>query len=273
MTLLTTYATPRKPPAATRPSVESALALARWKQSRRRPLMVCDWDRTVMLHYAVEPVALQRQVPFALDTFDGAAYVSLVAFTLRRLRAGFGPRGLRPLMWPGDNVAYLNVRTYVRHGRDTGIYFLAEWLNSWPSVLVGPRVYGVPCRFGRIDSRHDHEHGRWFGRVEPGDEDAALQYHGEEAASADYGPANDGTLDAFLLERYVAFTERRGTQRRFDVWHEPWPQRRAALNIDNDTLVAATGPWFDAAEYRFAHISPGVRNVWMSGPRRLKGAA
>jgi hypothetical protein len=39
-----------------------------------------------MVHLEVDPQALQLATPFALDLFDGRAFVSLVFFTMRRMR-------------------------------------------------------------------------------------------------------------------------------------------------------------------------------------------
>ncbi|MEM1099273.1 MAG: DUF2071 domain-containing protein [Planctomycetota bacterium] len=267
-------ATAPPPPAdLARPCDRSARALARWKQSRRRPWMVSDWDQTVMLHYAVDPEALQPQIPFDLDTRDGVAYVSLVAFTLRRLRLHALPEALRVLVRPVSEHGFLNVRTYVRTGahRD-GIFFLAEWLPNQLSITLGPPMYGLPYRYGTTEYRHDHDRGCWYGRVEPRDEDASLRYTGTLPNDADYRPAEHASLDAFLLERYTAFTERRGTKRSFEVWHRPWPQCRAPLKIDDASLLETTGPWHRDARYCLAHVSPGVRDVWIGGPQRMKAA-
>jgi len=55
-----------------------------------RPLFRAGWRRTVFIHYEVDPAALQPRVPFPLDTRNGKAYVSLVAFTLADLRFAAG---------------------------------------------------------------------------------------------------------------------------------------------------------------------------------------
>ena len=60
-----------------------------------RPLFWADWLRLVFIHYAVDPERLQPQVPFALDCYEGQAYVSLVAFVMHRLRLRRGVRGRR----------------------------------------------------------------------------------------------------------------------------------------------------------------------------------
>ncbi len=54
------------------------------------------------------------------------AWVSLVAFTMRRFRcAAFGRLGEKLLRWPSDQ-RLLNVRTYVKVREEPAICFLAE---------------------------------------------------------------------------------------------------------------------------------------------------
>jgi len=89
------------------------------------PLFLADWERVLMLHYEVEPDALQRVVPFELDLRDGRAFVSAVAFTMRGMRPRVGGRFAAWLFKPIATHEFLNVRTYVRHRGESGIYFLA----------------------------------------------------------------------------------------------------------------------------------------------------
>jgi len=142
----------------------SAAARHAFDRVEGRPLFHAGWRRTVFIHYEVDPAALQPQVPFPLDTREGKAYVSLVAFTLADLRfAAGGP--------PFSTHGFLNVRAYTR---DNGIYFLSEWLPNPFCVFLGPRLYGLPYRRGRLDYAHLHESGRLHGRVE--DRGGALEY-------------------------------------------------------------------------------------------------
>src|SRR5437588_3694557 len=108
----------------------SAAARRRIKSADGRPLFLADWTRAVFIHYEVEPEILQKSVPFELDLRDGHAYVSLVAFTMRRMRFAFAPRLSGWLLRPISEHGFLNVRTYVKLPNEAGIYFLAEWLSN-----------------------------------------------------------------------------------------------------------------------------------------------
>ena len=216
------------------------------------PLFTAAWSDVVMIHYRVPRARLQPLVPFPLETFDGHAWVSLVAFTLRDLRFARGGPSL-------TTHGFLNVRTYVP---GNGIYFLAEWLPNPLCVFLGPRLYGLPYRRGRLDYRHAPD--RLIGRVEG--REGALAYEGHAPDQA--GPCV-GARDVFLLERYTAFTRRGRTDRLFRVWHAPWRQSPAEIDVIDDALVASTGPWFARAERVGACWSPGFEEVWMGRPERL----
>src|SRR5688572_11058560 len=89
------------------------------------PPLVADGERTLMIHYELDPVALAKCVPFPLDLHEGRAYVSLVAFTLRGMRPWHGGRLMEWLFRPIATHGFLNVRTYVKVHGESGIYFLA----------------------------------------------------------------------------------------------------------------------------------------------------
>src|SRR5213075_579311 len=101
---------------------------------RGEPIFYARWDRAVFIHYEADPATLQRDVPFELDLREGRAFVSIVAFTLSRMRPRIGGRLGEWLFKPIATHEFLNVRTYVRHQGETGIYFLAELRNSWVAI-------------------------------------------------------------------------------------------------------------------------------------------
>jgi len=220
---------------------------------------VAGWDGVVMIHYSVAPERLQPQVPFPLELHEGRAWVSLVAFTLRRLRFEVGGPAF-------PDHSFLNVRTYLP---DRGIYFLAEWLPNPFCVFLGPRLYGLPYRRGRLDYDHLHESGRLHGRVEG--REGALEFEAPIDPRAAFAPCEAGSLDEFLLERYTAFTKHGDRERLFRVWHQPWPQAPIDVTMLDESLVASTGPWFRDARRVGAHYSPGFETVWMGRPRRRAG--
>ena len=231
---------------------------------RGEPLFLARWDRAVFIHYETEPESLQRCVPFQLDLRNGRAFVSIVAFTLLRMRPRIGGRIGEWLLKPIGTHGFLNVRTYVHHIGEPGIYFLAEWLSNALAVHLGPRTFGLPYRYGHLNYEHNENDDGLRGCVRA--KQGQLVYHGN--ISADEPRACDAeSLSEFLLERYTAFTEYRQRRRYFRVWHPPWPQVSVDLNVSADDLMAATGDWWLDARLIGAAYSPGV-SVWMGRPHR-----
>jgi uncharacterized protein YqjF (DUF2071 family) len=227
-----------------------------------------------MLHYEVDPEVLRPHVPFPLDLHEGKAYVSLVAFTLRGMRPRRGGRLTRWLMAPIGTHGFLNVRTYVRINGEPGIYFITEYMNNLLSLKLGPLAFGLPYRLARLDYRHDWERRTLRGKVTvPDRKRGALAYTGRLETAARFIPADSGTLTEWLMERYAAFTVRRGKRLFFRVWHPPWPKAPAEITVTDDSLLRHDLPWFRHARFVGADFSPGVRDVWMGRPRRMPAAA
>ena len=259
----------------------SAEARERFVAREGGPPLLSDWFECVMIHYEVDARALQREVPFELDVFEGRTFVSLVAFTMRDLRTRRWPRLGRRLFQPVGSHGFLNIRTYVRVAGEPGIYFLAEFLPNRFSVLLGPAAYGLPYHFGRLDYRHDPEAATLEGCVTAsaaGEGDARrcrtgrLEYRVHRKPDASLRPASVGTLTEFLMERYTAYTAWRGIVRQFRIWHPPWPQAPAFPEIRDASLLVTTGEWAESAQLQSANYSPGVADVWMGRPRRLPRA-
>jgi uncharacterized protein YqjF (DUF2071 family) len=228
-----------------------------------------DWLRAVFIHLEVDPIALQRHVPFEVDLFHGRAFVSLVAFSMRRFRPrGTGAAGA-VLCALAARHGLLNVRTYVRHKGEPGILFLTEWIANPLSVVLGPLTYGLPYRRAALCYAHDFEHGRVEGSVVAHDGAAKLSYEGRVGSSGPLAPVNRESLDEFLLERYTAFTVSApgGKPRLFRVWHRPWMQAALDVQIKDRSLLRRTGPYLDDGEVSGGHVSPGVTDVWIGRPR------
>ncbi|HTL53900.1 MAG TPA: DUF2071 domain-containing protein, partial [Planctomycetota bacterium] len=153
------------------------------------------------------------------------------------------------------------------------IFFIAEFLANRIAPWIGPRLYGLPYSYGRISyslsASHDHRPIR--GKVANPATGRQVEFQAAPPpAGVAFAPARLGTLDEFCLERYSAFTERKGVLRRFRIWHEPWLQVAIDAPVIDDRLLHDTGPWFAGAKRVAANLSPGVKNVWIGPPQTLR---
>lgn len=233
------------------------------------PLFYSDWLRAVFIHFEVDAGLLQREVPFQLDLRQGKAHISLVAFTMRDMRPRMGGNLAALLFKPIATHGFLNVRTYVQHHGEPGIYFLAEWLSNRLSVRLGPTIFGLPYRFGHLQYQHEHESGKLYGLVTTQNPSARLEYVSKINPTTLFRPCDVGSLEEFLMERYTAFTIHHSARRFFRIWHPPWLQTPVSLETLNPGLLTDTWPWFKAARFVGANYSPGIRDVWMGRPQRI----
>src|SRR6266404_1898224 len=274
--------------AAPAPCNASQAARTRLLSLPGEPLFIADWDRALMIHYEVEATALQREVPFELDLWEGRAFVSMVAFTLRDMRPRLGGKIAGQLLKPIATHGFLNVRTYVRQGREAGIFFLAEWLSNRLSVALGPTIFGLPYRFGKLEYNHTWEMGKLTGRVSDNGGGGVFSYEalmsgwcgcsvsiGEREQSRDgsatvpdWRVCETGTLTEWLMERYTAFMWRKGRARFFRVWHPPWKQLFVEAEVRDKSLLDLDWPFFRDAVRAGANFSRGLCDVWMGRPHR-----
>lgn len=203
-----------------------------------------NWHHLLFLHWEVPVADLQALIPSRLtvDTFDGKAYVGLVPFTLSGVRAV----GTPPLPWI-SHFHEVNVRTYVHYkGADPGVWFFSLDASSMVAVAAARLTYKLPYYESAIDLREgrgelptiDFESRRTDARgTLPGD--SKIRYAPAEGAVTHASP---DTLEHFLLERYILYSQDSGHELyRARVHHQPYPVRRAEVSHLDETLVWAAG--------------------------------
>ncbi|HEY0614772.1 MAG TPA: DUF2071 domain-containing protein [Candidatus Elarobacter sp.] len=214
-----------------------------------------DWIDALFVHWPVPAASLRARVPPALevDTFDGRAWVGIVAFRI----AGARPYGApAPLAW--RTFPEINVRTYVSANGRSGVWFLSLDAASDLATLLGRGVVHLPYYRAAIAGSFEPARCaydlRRADRRAPG---ARLVVEANAAPGA-ARTAQPGTLEHWLVERYCFFTrDPRGRTLRGDVEHPPWPLRDAAVRIEQNTLIAAAGIELPG-ESPIAHLSAGV---------------
>ena len=236
---------------------------------RGEPLFIADWNRVLMIHYQVDAELLQSFIPYELDLYNDKAFVSVVAFTLKNMRPFFGGWLTAWLLKPIATHEFLNVRTYVRYGNETGIFFMAEWLSNRLSVSLGPYPFGLPYKYGHLNYQHSWEELALAGEAMDWRSKSAFGYAAHLEHEAEFQLCKRASANEWLMERYTAFTCRAGTKRLFRVWHPPWVQMPAHVTVTQQTLLEQNWPFFRSAKLGSANFSPGAKDVWMGRPHRL----
>ena len=163
-------------PISLRAASPSQWAKTRMQRARGEPLFIADWDRVLMIHFRVDAKRLQHDVPFELDLWDDRAFVTLVEFTMRGMRPAFGGCVTSWVFRPIATHDFLNVRTYVQHHGERGIHFLIEWLSNPFSLYLGPCLFSLPYRLGRLEYEHHYRDGTIRGKVRDWRDGGRLDY-------------------------------------------------------------------------------------------------
>jgi uncharacterized protein YqjF (DUF2071 family) len=248
-------------------SIESDAAQKRLLSVRGDPFLFADWERVLFLHFAIAPELLRPFIlrPVELDLYDGQAYVSLVAVTMRN----FLPVRPLPFAWAFRLITcqqFLNVRTYVRHRGEPGALFLWGWLSK-PLPLMLP-TFDLPCTFAAVDYQHAYESAAICGEVNSGARQ--FSYRATIDPQITFEPCSPGSLAEFAMERYSGFFYRGNQARIFRAWHRPWLQTSVNASINENRLLTAKFGWFKEAKLVGANFAPGFKQVSLGRVRLLK---
>ncbi len=202
-----------------------------------RAVMVQRWTDVVFLHWRYPPEVVQRMLPAGVEveTYDGSAWVGLVPFRME----GLGFPGLAPLPFVGE-FPEVNVRTYVRSGERSGVWFFSLDIDRLLPTLVARTAYRLPYCFGRVEHRRVGDivtstvQRRWPRPAGDGSTGIAVR----TGSPAD----RDGPLEHFLTSRWgLIAANRSGSLRHAAVDHPPWPLHHAEVLHVDDHLVTEAG--------------------------------
>jgi uncharacterized protein YqjF (DUF2071 family) len=193
------------------------------------------------LSWEVPDYAIAAILPDGLeaDTYEGKCYISAVA-----LRAeGMHFRGLPPLPGAGSYVE-LNLRTYVKHRGERGIWFIS--VDGTPGDMfefLARHMFRIPYHESVMDLTPGTPMA--FTSTRPDDDAKAafdLRYTVDESSPA-AEPA-PGSFEEFICKRDLAFSTWLGLKLQLEVRHPQW------------TVQPVTGVQVDAtALFEAAHLS------------------
>ena len=220
----------------------------------QRPNVRCDgtqsWRSLLFCHWEVDCETLRPLIPdcFEIDTFDGAAFIATVPFKMQAIRPSWLPKSL------ALNFLETNVRTYVVHKGQPGVYFLSLDANSRLAVWAARVGWSLPYHFATMKSEESHEQQVYESRRINGSGTHRVAYRIEK----ELGLSRPGTLEHFLMERYLLFVERRGQPLVGQVHHSPYRTFSAHVDQIEDELLDCAGVAGISRLPDLAHYSPGV---------------
>jgi uncharacterized protein YqjF (DUF2071 family) len=159
------------------------------------------WAGLLFLHWEVDPSIIADRLPLGLhvDLFEGKAWLGVVPFFMQRVR----PVGLPPVPWLSW-FHELNVRTYVYDEQgNPGVWFFSLDCNQPLAVEIARRAFHLPYNHATMSSANSGAHIQYRSRRKSADaRDAAFDYEMPSSTR----PAERGSLEWFLVERYLLFS-------------------------------------------------------------------
>lgn len=172
-----------------------------------------EWNKALFLHWEIEHEMIRELLPQDLepDLFNGKAWISVVAFTMEKIR----PKYL-PSFSPVSDFHEINVRTYVTKNGKPGVYFLNIEAQKLVSVVLSKALSGLPYEKSKITRE-----------LKPGTQ----RYHSDNKskgfklkAEFTIGPSLDfkTELDRWLTERYCLYLVKNEKLIRYEIHHKEW---------------------------------------------------
>jgi uncharacterized protein len=169
-----------------------------------------EWHNVIFAHWKVDEVVLKKLIPkgLYLDLFSGEAWISLVAFTLKKMRPHYLPA------FPAfSDFHEINMRTYVVRHNKPGIYFLSLEAQKTFSALLARLITGLNYY------KSDISHGPDFHESENRKRLFYLKTRYNQGI--DVSAKTD--LDRWLTDRFTLFHELSGDIFSHDIHHRDWP--------------------------------------------------
>ena len=186
------------------------------------------WQKLAFIHWKVPAEILQPLIPreLTIEQFDGSAWLGVVPFSMEAIRPWWSP--------PVPGVSWFletNVRTYVVDQRGVrGVWFFSLDANKQMAVTVARTFWHLPYKMASLSLRDAVDE-------QPAGKRRQIRYEGHRTdhPGADYSisvqlnpnsvprTAVAGTLDHFLVERYILFAkDGAGRLVTGEVHHEPY---------------------------------------------------
>lgn len=215
-----------------------------WKIPNQNWRFYQEWNNAIFLHWQVDIEELKRFVPdpLEIDLYDGKPWVSVVAFTMEKIR----PRNFPPFP-PISNFEEINIRTYVKQEDKSGVYFLSIEGGTNLSCKVAKGISELPYRFSIIK------------RTENEIKSSNSEYYDWMKVVFETGMEikEKTELDKWLIERYALYQDSRTSINEYEIHHLEWRIRE----IDIKTLEV-NYPRFEkllGGKPNKVHFSKGVR--------------
>lgn len=181
-----------------------------------------EWNNALFLHWRASPHELAKLIPKGvfLDTFNGEAWVSLVAFTMGHIR----PRGV-PSMPVISDFHEINIRTYVVKDDKSGVYFFSIEAEKYLSCIIAKILSGLPYTKSKISFKGKGNLKDYSGT------NVKNKFHFGADFEVSEKPLEPSGLFSWLTERYCLYVGQGGKIFRYETHHKPWELRQVDVSV------------------------------------------
>jgi uncharacterized protein len=200
------------------------------------PVMYQSWGKLLFIHWQLPVEALRPLIPepLMIDTFGGKAWIGVTPFAIWGARPVFLPS------LPGiSNFLEINVRTYVHLNGVPGVWFFSLDANRLLAVLGARTFFRLPYYNASISLKQERQ-TIVFNSIRS-EKNSSAKFNAAWKIDADMLPAEAGSLNFFLVERYCFYTISKKKLYRCRVFHRPWPLHEVSLLKYKSSMIEANG--------------------------------
>ncbi|HEV2473241.1 MAG TPA: DUF2071 domain-containing protein [Chthonomonadales bacterium] len=232
-------------PATDFPFDGSEAGIALWPTVHRpfsppaRPwFMYQQWEHLLFAHWPISPQQLDGLIPEGLtvDLFEESAWLTVTPFLITGARLRWLPSVGSLFDFPE-----MNVRTYVALQGMPGVYFFRLDAANRLAVAGARILYHLPYYHARmrIDRENTGYHYRSARHRDDAGASAAWKCRYTPTGAA--GPAQPGSVEHFLAERYCLYAGHDGAIYRAHIHHPPWHIQPVEAEIEQNQAAEAAG--------------------------------
>lgn len=188
------------------------------------------WIHTLFLHWPITPETLKSYIPAPLkiDTFNGSAWISIVAFHTEDSKLRLSPK------WTSlDPVTQINVRTYVTapSSGEKGVYFFSLYVKHLTASLGAQSLFNLPFSYAQTSMQ------------EKADETITVRAEnaGKILFSCTYTPNvqenKTSSLGTYLAERYCIWNMKGEQLIKIPIKHDAWELFEVDATIETNHLL------------------------------------
>ncbi|PYZ92643.1 hypothetical protein CR194_13325 [Salipaludibacillus keqinensis] len=192
-----------------------------------------QWEDILFLHWPVDVETLRPHVPeeLELDTHDGNSWISILAYVSTDNKAKKFGRTLT-----SSSIHQVNVRTYVKYGEESGVYFFSMEADHKAAVKASRSLAGLP--FYQADLKHSKkDEGFRIQSTRTHSGEKGLQFKCSYKPSGEAHSPEPGSLEHWLTERNQLLRVKGKKVSKSTIDYKPWKIRPADVKITKNQLL------------------------------------